>query len=829
MLLKKYATPIKNTLIILGVWLISILHYTLQVAHTTTITGTFTYKDTTAPKGYLYGITTNNYAINLTEKLGYVKQLCIAADTTNLTNLIINTGGGLSQVIPKSNLVLITTKPININPLLVSNLSYYSIKGYKPLYKISLPILSSYINWGGAFNLMFISIFNLFNLTILSVVFIAIYISSKIKISNTLTFNFGGFNKHTHYIQSLVFCFLVFIILLKCPYYFLYWDNYIQFQPIINSSLQQWYATGIVPTYNAYQYAGMPTSGISMYALYYPFTHISYLVSTYILHNSYYTTTVFVIIHLGIGYGFMCVLLRRVGVNSIVATTAALGYIFSGIAIHYVSSMYYMAPTVAFVPVIAYYTYKLVTTNLYNKYFMHFTIVFTLYAYGGNVQMFVYSFSTFAVFLLLYSLPYNKFGRRIWLTLVYISLLAMSVTLLFLPQLLVSISVLHTGFRTADSSDNTYHNFTGLVYPLYLQLVNTYSAYTITHFKNIVAYNSNAVFSLLAFVMIAVMLINKKIKDLMPRAFLVLLIIFIILILLSLGKGGVVWILLSKLPVYNLFRYPIKALLIVQFLSMFIGCIAFQYILNNVVLKHKKILQALVILCTVASLVYTITYNNNYYVNHPYKPYSTHPIVDKLCRSNQYRVLSLANYNSFYNSTALAHNFGVVAGVPTLNMLDEQVINKPNLIPYSKQYAVRYYIHHTLSNIPEQELDDNTATVKKEIDSIKKICKQTFSDSEITVYEDTAWQKIITIDDALNKSLQNYTLTYLNNGVKATFTTPVTCTKLTASFIARSKLTIYLDGKKYIPQTDSFGRLYIYPKQTFSEAYIKYEPYSITN
>lgn len=112
------------------------------------------------------------------------------------------------------------------------------------------------------------------------------------------------------------------------PFYFTQDDTLSQFVPVLTAVLEGWWATGMLPTWNAYNGLGMPLSS-GGYSITYPPLYAAYALAR-LLGNPLYLMEIFAFAHLMGGYWLMQMALRGHGVRPFIAVCAALSFVLTG-------------------------------------------------------------------------------------------------------------------------------------------------------------------------------------------------------------------------------------------------------------------------------------------------------------------------------------------------------------------------------------------------------------------------------------------------------------------------------------------------------------------
>jgi hypothetical protein len=827
MLAVKNKKPVLRALaILLAAIGCSLLFYCWENHHVRNYDYTITSKDSIRFAGRVIGETKNGIAVDV-QSANYQKNIYFLGDTANLSAIKVVTPAGI-VIIPASTLILATAAPgfAYLPAADVSRSKVYLLTGHIPKSASRLPGFKEFINWGGDAALLRKSVFNPFVLSVFVLLLLTLTTGRKISTVWDSIHNITSSSIAPAYalqIQVLLFLILFVILLLINPYYFLHDDNYAQFQPVINFSMEEFYKTGRLPVYNPYQFAGVPTLPQSIYGLFYPFTHLSYLISVHVLGSAVHFTTVFCLLHFFIGYWFTCRLLKHLKVSFLLATLAALCFIFSGVNLVFASSWYYAAPVMAWLPVVAFIALRLTQHSRGLKYWLWLTAVFTLFAYSGNIQFCVYTMLLFGLFWLLsQSVGLQTFLRPL--------LMVLAVVLLFMPQWLVALPVIKEVSRTAVSTENTYPFFHKVVFPVYNQVLQLGQPAGLRQQHEISFYNHQFLFSIAAFAVLFYGLIFGSRSQWFRNRLGVLLLLFLTAVLLSLGKAGLLWPMLSKLPVFNKFQHPFKFLIFINYFAMLIGVLAVQrWILLNRQNSNRRIaIQALVVFFSASALLLTFFFQQlNFNLKGYTRPYAVQPWMKILATGNQYRIYAAGTFTAPNQAATLQFNFGTQYRIVSIDGWEELNGILPNPLQYAREYGVRYYV---LSNGKDYKEGLNINMTERNLplfDKVQKEYQLIYRDSVIQLYEDVHWQPLVQLRNDTAAVVLQYTIEYNAQGAVIQLPQPAQGNLLTLAFINRPGLYVYLDDQPYSPAEDAAKRVVVRPVKPFRQIRLVYEPYKL--
>jgi hypothetical protein len=801
---------IRILIIICFAYAMSFIYYTKEIKHVNASIYNITYKINDLDSSTILGLTLQHKLVDV-KVADYFTDYFLIGDTSNISTVQFNSTTYFSK-----NLVA------TFDATFINNLDSF---GKKNCFKINtipttkhtvIPFFKSYKNWGGDINLLLKVITSPLSIAIYLLLLVVLYFKKKlILISHIeLTQRDEVLSKQAWLKSILLFLFLFSILLLINPYYFLRDCNYAQFSPVINFSLDGFYASGSFPTYNPYQFAGVPTLPQSIYALYYPITHIAYLIAKYIIGNSNYFTTVFVCIHLFVGYIFCIKLLQKLNISIFLNVLAALSFVFSGAILKMTTNWYYAAPSVAFLPLISYYLWQYhQSTN--KKFTLFLAVAFVLYFYSGNVQFCVYSFC----FVSLFWMIVKSFTIK---SIAQIMALFGIIFLCYLPQLIISFPIINKVDRIADSNLNTFRDAFSFVIP-YISQINK-----IVHYNQFVLeddqvnVNFNAIFSIVSFmVLISSFLFYKKIK--IHKIQLAICILLLIATLFSLGKAGILWMLFAKLPVFSKFQHPFKFYIFINFFILIIAVVYLQKLI--LFTKYKKLLYCLVCFSSILAITITFIFNQkstNEFFSKPYLINEKLPGLDL----TKYRIAAVDNYDALNECRTFSLNFPTYFKMPSATGFEDLNVEKPDVFNYGNLFSVRYYICTNEENYKGGMTNNYVKKNKQISEKISSTYKQIYKENNFQIFEDSSALPILQCFNYTNAVNINYVINYHNKGADFLFDKKINANKIILSFTWRSHLYVYINNKKCIPQKDTFGRLIVFPVEPFEKIELIYNPFN---
>lgn len=814
---------LKLALVFTGAVICSLLYYGWEKPHITTTRYEIQCRGNGTSCGSILALTPNNYLVDASFA-SYHKAVYFSGDTTEIKGVSVYNNHQEPVYIPVSRFIPADTTITGHTtiPLSGKQKALYTIPAEGQRKPSIIPFARKLVNWGGDMPLLKRAVFNLFTMAVLLLLAIAVmlrpwleqlYSHSPGRIPVT------AYPRYALPLQLLLFVAAFTMLLLMHPYYFLHDDNYAQFQPVIVFSMDEFYQTGQLPVYNPYQFAGMPTLPSSIYSLLYPGTHISYLFSRFVLGDAVHFTTVFCFIHFLCGYYFFCRLLKKLQVPFGYATIAAVCFVFSGFVVTLCGSWYYAAPSVAFLPLLAWLCVCPPRRRLVE--WGWFILVFTLYAYSGNLQFCVYAFCFWAVFMLL------RATARVQ-AMVTVLVTGLGMVLLYLPQAIVSFPVINSLQRTSLSYENAFPYLQNFMFPVERQVNGLFRPNNLYWQHEMSFYNLHFLFLLAAFLLpVWVFLFMKKTSTL-PRTFIILLLLFAAAVLFSLGKAGLLWPVTAKLPLFSKFQHPFKFLLFIIFFGSMAGVLFFTW-LRGVYLRNVlalRLIHAGVYGFGVMALLFTFIFCQQHFNRYGFrKPYAAEPWMRHILREKDYRVYAAGASTAPGRSASLMFNFGTVYKIPSAGGWEELNGIYPNVLQYGRQYGVRYYILSEFQDYREG-LNIRSETefplwLKKSEESLPVI----YRDSSIRIYEDVNAEPLVQLRQQGVLQPVDFDIRYNARGATISLNKEVTGDGLTLAFIWRPKLNVYLDGKQHAVEKDEFQRVWVRPSGSFSKIELLYEPY----
>ena len=381
-------------------------------------------------------------------------------------------------------------------------------------------------------------------------------------------------------------------------HYFLQDDNYSQFFPAIQYALRTLYS-GHWVSWNPYQLLGTPLTDLGLYALTYPGTHISYLTARAWGDETRFMD-VFVWLHLTIALVGAFYLGRKVRLSSPLAAGMALCFSLSGYALIGCRSWYYMSPTFAALPLVAFLALTFQTDGSAGwRWMLSAGVVLGLLFHAGNAQMWVYMMG---LFLFLTGLEIWKKEGSLWSIagILPALLIAFGITLpLFIPQLVVTQGVYRPPYGEGA--------FAALPFMI-LALPNITGNAPATLVQT---YYAGSIFTAVWMFGIASLVVAKGVRQTLRQN--PLLTVSIVAFLCVIGHQGGLWTIQTLIPVLNRFAFPEKFLPFFHLFSLLVGALLLERFLNRQ--SKKQLLRKLVFAALVVLMLNHVSLSKKAFYN----------------------------------------------------------------------------------------------------------------------------------------------------------------------------------------------------------------------
>lgn len=335
-------------------------------------------------------------------------------------------------------------------------------------------------------------------------------------------------------------------------HYFVQDDNLAQFLPVIIQGCRSFFDDGLFPNWNPYQFLGSPTASIGTYALTYPPTYGSYAVARWVLGNEYATVDVFCIAHLLAGYLTTYWACRVIGIRPSVSAGAGTCFTLLGFFLIAGRSWYYMTPTAAWAPLTVGLLERFRRQEVNWKWVLTSGIVIGCMFHSGNAQMWAYTVLLFgigmAILILCRAVP-----RAQSIPAMSALILGMAIAMpLLLPQFLETFE---SERKDWDGAMLRYWPAIFLPYPLaearYPGVTETPDLQHMGHL-----YYSGTVFSVVAAIgMLSLLAYRWRRSTVVHNVWCIL---AWISLLFAIGRVGILWYLMAKVPPFTGFTHAFK-------------------------------------------------------------------------------------------------------------------------------------------------------------------------------------------------------------------------------------------------------------------------------
>jgi hypothetical protein len=590
-----------------------------------------------------------------------------------------------------------------------------------------VPGLSTRINWPGDKKAVVLILKNsFFSILLLIIALFACYtLLQKGYIKNLLENVLITDNLEEHHISDVSPFYKNWVILglglligclimleLRQPYYFTQDDNFAQFLPTILQGCRSLEA-GVFSNWNPYQFMGVPTSNVGIYALTYPITYLSFFVAKYIFRNEYFTIEIFSIFHLIAGYLLIYRAGRLLDLRQSLATISSLSFILSGYMLIAGRSWYYMSPVAIWMPLLIILIIKLQKEHITWRWAFSLGIITGMFFHAGNAQMWAYALMFFCIAVML--LVWTKvvpISRAAWAVPGLLIGLAIACPLL-IPQMLISSDLVRGGW----TGQGIVQDFFSLLFPYPIsRTTNKYLWGSTNYFLMGHLYYSGTVLCTVGLVTLSSIIAYRWPKNVLAAN--LWLICAAIALVLALGDRGLLWTVHSVLPVFKKFTFPFK---FIPFFNLFIilgsALVLERYLyrIKNHQLYEKRIVGLALIL-----IIYNCFLALPSFYTYGDKPYPSLPpqiseTIKSVPDSTPQRIFSFAPRRSVATdyTISLCQNFASLYGVYAINgyqggidsMLpqnleaDKLILTDP--VNALRAYGVRWLLISPLVNKPQ--------------------------------------------------------------------------------------------------------------------------------
>ena len=348
-------------------------------------------------------------------------------------------------------------------------------------------------------------------------------------------------------------------------YPFLQDDNFCQFLPVVMRSAET-LASGKMPVWNPYQLLGAPTTTVGIYALTYAPTYISYFLA-HAFGKDLATYEIFSMAHLCLGYFVTVWALNRFKISTQLAAAGGVCWVLSGWFLVAGRSQATFIPYVVFLPLLIDCLNTLIRHGGSLRWIGWSGILIGALFHAGHAELWVYTMMLLAVALLLMLATKNLSWKRFLHATSAFSLgLALAAPLLVLQKL-----------ETANLSRQGGSAWSVDLLPLLLPLgplgYSGFSMGSINFKYGSEMYYAGTIFTATGIIVFALVtaffIFDRRSFDRSVVRHNLWLFVGGLAFILCLGAPGILWSVLSYLPIFDKFRWSVKYIPFMQLLFIF--------------------------------------------------------------------------------------------------------------------------------------------------------------------------------------------------------------------------------------------------------------------
>lgn len=459
-------------------------------------------------------------------------------------------------------------------------------------------------------------------------------------------------------------------------YYFTQDDNLTQFLPVIVHGCRSLFS-GTFPVWNPHQFLGAPTASVGTYALTYPITWASYALARWGLGDEFATLEVFCAAHLMAGAAACTWALREFRARPAIAAAGAVSFALSGYFLVTGRSWFYMTPVAVWAPLLFGLVERLRRGEAGARWALATAAVVGCFFHAGNAQMWVYALMLAGVVVALASVTRSlrpeAFARFALAVALGVALAAP----LLVPQLDLVRDVRRVGGRGWGIASGIAHLF--LPWPIAPGHRTSEWGGTqddVTYQGEV--YFGGTVFMALGLLMVALTVVHRWRAPFVranPWS-----LAAVLAFVLALGHQGILWAVMSALPLFNKFQGPVKLLPYVTLLLVIAAATTIERSPLPLSSRRATVLAAV----TAALMLYhcSVARGSHYsFADAPYPPVPA-PVLSRIVGS-QRRVFSIAPER---NTTAgllraATHNTATAQGLLAIHGYDPIVSGTRESIP----------------------------------------------------------------------------------------------------------------------------------------------------
>ena len=423
-------------------------------------------------------------------------------------------------------------------------------------------------------------------------------------------------------------------------------DNFAQFLPVIIRSSETLFA-GHVPVWNPYQLLGAPTMTVGTYALTYPPTYIAYWIAHTVLHNDYATIEVFNLVHLILGYVACYLALRAFKVTAVVAASGAACWILSGWFLLGGRAQFNYTPLALYLPLLVLAVNRFAAGPVGWRWCIATGLAIGLLFHAGHAEFWVYSvaFPGLGALLLLINrtVPWR---RTLW------GLSALFIGLSVAAPLLVLQKLETDGINRIGGYGYSVPTFALILPVSSLKLIGLPTG-KLDYQYDPQIYYAGTIFTACAALALLFWVTNAIVRPGHPRRDLIAANVWLLCgglaFVLALAAPGVLWPVLSWLPIFDKFRWPVKYTPIIHMLFIFGGAAVLERILPQTKRANLLLATTVVLLLTLhVSLCKSAFFDKSGFCDFPDRPYPPLATTTQECfgKPNSARVLPVVQWQS---------------------------------------------------------------------------------------------------------------------------------------------------------------------------------------
>jgi hypothetical protein len=371
-----------------------------------------------------------------------------------------------------------------------------------------------------------------------------------------------------------------FIILeVSQPYFFSQDDNFDQFIPYSMHACRNVFS-GTFPAWNPYQVMGSPVACTGFFLCLYPPIYLAYFLARYVFGNEYLMMEVYSIGHLTVGYLITYWMARKAGMRPLLSTVASLCFVLSGYFLIAGRGWSHFLPTVVWMPLFVIAVLELRQRNVGWRWAALTGLAIAALFYVGFPQNWGYALVCFlapaGLWIVTGEIPLR---RALWIIPALLFGLGLCTPLLFsLFQWIVDI------IRPAPYGGGVEGGLFGTLLPYPLVTASYPDPGWGNKYREYAAelYYSGTLFCLVVFLAWSVLLAYRwKVKDVLVKN--VWLVCAVGAMLVALGKSGLLWQLMSVMPLSGKSNdHPMRALPYFNLFAILGGGLILERLLQRV-------------------------------------------------------------------------------------------------------------------------------------------------------------------------------------------------------------------------------------------------------